>query len=145
VLDQNFRSRPAVLRALQALYDNGGEDAFLERDIQFEPVRPGGVRIDADTCVMARPPWHLPCACCAVAVTSNERRCLACGQTCVAAIHQILVDARAGNAVRGRPVQPGDIAVLVRSHREATLVQRAAAVGIPAVAAGKPVRHQRSA
>ncbi len=24
----------------------------------------------------------------------------------------------------GRPVQPGDIAVLVRSHREATLVQR---------------------
>uniref|UniRef100_UPI0034E53E42 UvrD-helicase domain-containing protein n=2 Tax=Gammaproteobacteria TaxID=1236 RepID=UPI0034E53E42 len=48
VLDQNFRSRPAVLRALQALYDNGGEDAFLERDIQFEPVRPGGVRTDED-------------------------------------------------------------------------------------------------
>ncbi|MFH7572045.1 UvrD-helicase domain-containing protein, partial [Pseudomonas syringae group genomosp. 7] len=48
VLDQNFRSRPSVLRALQTLYDNGGEDAFLERDIQFEPVRPGGVRSDAD-------------------------------------------------------------------------------------------------
>uniref|UniRef100_UPI0028A1F922 3'-5' exonuclease n=1 Tax=Stenotrophomonas indicatrix TaxID=2045451 RepID=UPI0028A1F922 len=55
------------------------------------------------------------------------------------AIHQILLEARAGTALlRGRPVQPGDIAVLVRSHREATLVQRAlAAVGIPAVAAGK--------
>ncbi|MDA4567998.1 hypothetical protein, partial [Escherichia coli] len=47
---------------------------------------------------------------------------------CVAAIHQTLLDARAGTAIlRGRPVQPGDIAVLVRSHREATLVQRALA------------------
>ena len=60
-------------------------------------------------------------------------------RACVAAIHQVLVDARAGRALlRGRPVQPADIAVLVRSHREATLVQRAlAAVGVPAVAAGR--------
>ena len=142
VLDQNFRSRPSVLRALQALYDNGGEDAFLERDIRFEPVRPGGVRSDAD---------YLRDGQAAKALTlrvlrsggdkamSADASRDAATQACVAAIHQILVDARAGNAVlRGRPVQPGDIAVLVRSHREATLVQRAlAAVGIPAVAAGK--------
>ncbi|HHA2535129.1 TPA: exodeoxyribonuclease V subunit beta [Stenotrophomonas maltophilia] len=142
VLDQNFRSRPSVLRALQALYDNGGEDAFLERDIRFERVRPGGVRSDAD---------YLRDGQAAKALTlrvlrsggdkamSADASRDAATQACVAAIHQILVDARAGNAVlRGRPVQPGDIAVLVRSHREATLVQRAlAAVGIPAVAAGK--------
>jgi exodeoxyribonuclease V beta subunit len=142
VLDQNFRSRPAVLRALQALYDNGGDDAFLEPDIQFEPVRPGGVRTDSD---------YLRHGDAAVALTlrvlrSGSDKAMsadasrdAATRACVAAIHQTLVDARAGKALlRGRPVQPGDMAVLVRSHREATLVQRAlAAVGIPAVAAGK--------
>ncbi|WP_459062598.1 exodeoxyribonuclease V subunit beta [Stenotrophomonas sp. PSU-St15] len=141
-LDQNFRSRPALLRVLQMLYDNGGEDAFLERDIRFEPVRPGGVRVDADyqrdghaaaalTLRVLRSGGDMPLA----ADASRE----AATRACVAAIHQVLVDARAGRALlRGRPVQPADIAVLVRSHREATLVQRAlAAVGIPAVAAGR--------
>lgn len=142
VLDQNFRSRPAVLRALQALYDNGGEDAFLERGIQFEPVRPGGVRSDAD---YQRDGHAAPALTLRVLRSGGDKAMSAdasreaAAQACVAAIHQILVEARAGNAeLRGRPVQPGDIAVLVRSHREATLVQRAlAAVGIPAVAAGK--------
>src|SRR3546814_5530582 len=47
--------------------------------------------------------------------------------------------ARDGNAsIEGRPVQPGDIAVLVRSHNEATRIRHALAMaGIPAVAAGK--------
>ncbi|WP_312710040.1 exodeoxyribonuclease V subunit beta [Stenotrophomonas sp.] len=141
-LDQNFRSRPSVLRALQALYDNGGDDAFLEAGIGFEPVRPGGVRSDDD---YLRNGTAAPALTLRVlrsdgdkAMSADASR-MAATQACVAAIHQTLVDARAGAAVlRGRPVQPGDIAVLVRSHREATLVQRALAmVGIPAVAAGK--------
>src|SRR5690606_28459008 len=51
----------------------------------------------------------------------------------------VLCDARAGKAlIKGQPVVPGDIAVLVRSHREATLVQRAlSAAGVPSVAAGR--------
>nr|WP_258012834.1 exodeoxyribonuclease V subunit beta [Stenotrophomonas maltophilia] len=141
-LDQNFRSRPALLRVLQMLYDNGGEDAFLERDIRFEPVRPGGVRADADY----QRDGHAAAALTLRVLRSGGDRPLAADasreaatRACVAAIHQVLVDARAGRALlRGRPVQPADIAVLVRSHREATLVQRAlAAVGIPAVAAGR--------
>src|SRR5690606_37841134 len=54
-------------------------------------------------------------------------------------IHAVLSDGRTGKAsIEGRPVQPGDIAVLVRTHGEATRIQQAlAAVGIPAVAAGK--------
>jgi exodeoxyribonuclease V beta subunit len=62
----------------------------------------------------------------------------------VAEIHRVLTDAREGNATLQRkdgridPVQPGDIAVLVRSHRQATLVRDALArAGIPSVAAGK--------
>nr|WP_262923188.1 exodeoxyribonuclease V subunit beta [Stenotrophomonas maltophilia] len=141
-LDQNFRSRPALLRVLQMLYDNGGEDAFLERDIRFEPVRPGGVRADADY----QRDGHAAAALTLRVLRSGGDRPLAADasreaatRACVAAIHQVLVDARAGRALlRGRPVQPADIAVLVRSHREATLVQRAlAAVGVPAVAAGR--------
>src|SRR5690606_28281265 len=58
---------------------------------------------------------------------------------CVADIHRVLSDARESRAlIDGEPVRPGDIAVLVRTHREATRVQQAlAAAGIPAVAAGK--------
>src|SRR5690606_13800920 len=58
---------------------------------------------------------------------------------CVAAIHAVLGDARADCAlIDTRPVQPGDIAVLVRTHYEATRIQQAlAAAGIAAVAAGK--------
>ena len=141
-LDRNFRSRPTVLRALQALYANAGPTAFLDEAIRFEPVAAGGVRRDDDHLRAGVPapgltlrvlrsadgrPMH--------ADPSREAACAAC----VADIHRVLVEARAGTALlRGRPVQPGDIAVLVRSHREATMVQRALArVGIPAVAAGK--------
>ncbi|MEA5668167.1 3'-5' exonuclease, partial [Stenotrophomonas sp. MH1] len=58
---------------------------------------------------------------------------------CVGDIHRVLSASREGRAqVDGAPVQPGDIAVLVRSHKEAARIQQAlAAVGIPAVAAGK--------
>ena len=141
-LDRNFRSRPGVLRALQSLYDNAGPTAFLDEGIPFEPVAAGGVRGDADYLRDGQPAPGLT-----LRVLRNEggrpfnadpSRDVACA-ACVADIHQVLVDARAGRAeLRGRPVQPGDIAVLVRSHREATLVQRGlAAAGIPAVAAGK--------
>jgi len=141
-LDQNFRSRPAVLRALQALYDNGGKDAFLEAGIGFEPVRPGGVRCDEDYLRDGTPAPALTLR----VLRSDGGKAMsadvsreAATQACVAAIHQTLLDARAGKAIlRGRAVEPGDIAVLVRSHREATLVQHGlAAAGIPAVAAGK--------
>ncbi|KAF1013203.1 MAG: RecBCD enzyme subunit RecB [Stenotrophomonas maltophilia] len=142
VLDQNFRSRPSVLRAVQALYATAGETAFLEADIQFEVMHPGGVRTDADLLREGQPAPALVLH----RLRSGSDKPLgadasraAATQACVAAIHQVLLEARDGRAsLRGRPVHPGDIAVLVRSHREATLVQRAlAAVGIPAVAAGK--------
>ncbi len=142
MLGANFRSRPAVLRAVEALYANAGDAAFLEGDIRFEPVQPGGVRTDEDYLRDGSP---------APALTlrvlrsdgdkafNADRSRLEATRACVAAIHAVLSDARRGQAVlRGRAVVPGDIAVLVRSHREATMMQAAlAAAGIPAVAAGK--------
>lgn len=141
-LQRNFRSRPAVLRALQALYENAGQDAFLDADILFEPVQAGNVRGDDDFLRDGVPAPGLTVRVLRSgqdrALNAEPSRQVAC-EACVAHIHQLLVDARAGRArLRGRAVQPGDIAVLVRSHREATLVQKSlAAVGIPAVAAGR--------
>ena len=141
-LRHNFRSRPAVLRAIQVLYAGAGEDAFLEHGIAFEPVLPGGKRDDGDYQRGGAP---------APALTvrrvrgeegtplNADRSREAVTAACVADIHRVLSDSRAGHAlIDGEPVQPGDIAVLVRTHREATRVQQAlAAAGIAAVAAGK--------
>lgn len=144
-LDHNFRARPAVLRAIQALYDGAerkGEDAFLQPGIAFEPVQPGGRRHDVD---------YLRDGSAAPALTlrllrgdggeqlkAEESRAAATA-ACVAHIHRVLSDARAGTAlIDGAPVRPGDIAVLVRNHKEATRMQQALArAGVPAVAAGK--------
>ncbi|MBP6798943.1 MAG: UvrD-helicase domain-containing protein, partial [Luteimonas sp.] len=148
-LSHNFRSRPAVLDAIAALYAQAGAAAFVDPRIAFHAVSPGGKRNDDDylrdgapapalTVWQAPPtgrrnkkdeptPWR-----------AGESRDWAT-RACVTAIHRVLGDARAGRAsIEGKPVQPGDIAVLVRSHREAMLVQQALAlVGISAVAAGK--------
>ena len=141
-LDRNFRSRPAVLHAIEALYANAGERAFLEADIAFEPVHPGSTRVDADFLRDGMPAPGLT-----VRVLHNteggdlkaDPSRQQASDACVAAIHEILSEAREGRALlRGAPVQPGDIAVLVRSHKEATRIQQAlGVVGIPAVAAGK--------
>ena len=141
-LNRNFRSRPGVLRALQALYDAAGERAFLEADIAFEPVLPGSTRSDADFMRDDQPAPGLTLR----LLRSDDGADFKADPSrqqatdaCVAAIHQVLLEGRQGRALlRGQPVQPGDIAVLVRRHHEATRIQQAlSAVGIPAVAAGK--------
>nr|WP_295383152.1 exodeoxyribonuclease V subunit beta [Pseudoxanthomonas sp.] len=144
-LAHNFRSRPAVLRAIQALYDGAdaaGQEAFAHPGIRFEPVQPGDKRTDAD---------HLRDGLPAPALTlrllqgedgqplAADGSRAAATAACVADIHRVLADAREGRAlIDGRPVQPGDIAVLVRNHKDATRIQQALArAGVPAVATGK--------
>ncbi|MDI9238124.1 exodeoxyribonuclease V subunit beta [Lysobacter sp. LF1] len=149
-LDRNFRSRPALLRAVSALYERAGEYAFVDARIRFHDVAAGGTVADADfrrdgrtapaltVCALPapddgrrKPQWLV-----------GEARQLA-ALACVSAIHALLIDAREGRATLAgkdgeRPPQPGDIAVLVRSHVEATLMREAlAASGIPAVSAGR--------
>ncbi|WP_425490845.1 UvrD-helicase domain-containing protein [Luteimonas cellulosilyticus] len=147
----NFRSRPGVLRAVAALYaqaQGAGHPPFVDDRIAFREVEPGGVRRDDDylrdgapapalTLWQAPdpPPDHKG----KVKPWSAGRSRELATQACVAEIHRVLSDAREGRAlIEGRPVQPADIAVLVRSHSEATRIRAALAmVGIPAVAAGK--------
>ncbi|MGY0612934.1 UvrD-helicase domain-containing protein [Luteimonas sp. A501] len=163
-LSQNFRSRPSVLRAVSALYaqaqaaadgDTQTDQAkripppFIDSRIGFREVTPGGVRSDDDFLRHGAPApaltvWQAPLPQDTDSkgklkpFNAGPSRELAT-RACVAAIHRVLTDARDGHAsIEGRPVQPGDIAVLVRSHNEATRIRHALAMaGIPAVAAGK--------
>ena len=156
-LSHNFRSRPAVLGAIEALYaqatdaardDDKLDPPFVDPRIAFHDVRPGGQRADPDylrdgapapaLVLWQAPPPDEPAGGKPKPHSAGRSRQLATA-ACVAAIHAVLADARAGRAtINGRPVQPGDIAVLVRKHSEATRIREAlAAVGIPAVAAGR--------
>ncbi|UYB52510.1 exodeoxyribonuclease V subunit beta [Xanthomonas sp. AM6] len=148
-LGHNFRSRPALLAAIEALYAQAGHaQAFLTDGIAFHPVQPGTKRADADlqrggatapALTLWRAPEPPPPDKGKPRPWSAGRARALCTAACVAAIRGWLADGRAGTAtLSGRPVQAGDIAVLVRSHGEATRIQQAlGAVGIPAVAAGK--------
>ncbi|MGL0788095.1 exodeoxyribonuclease V subunit beta [Xanthomonas translucens] len=156
-LGHNFRSRPALLGAIDALYAQAGyAQAFLTEGIAFHPVQPGSKRHDAElqrdgatapALTLWRAPQPPPPAASAAKNTSagkpkpwsaGRARAL-CTAACVSAIRDWLAGGRAGTAtLSGRAVQAGDIAVLVRSHGEATRIQQAlGAVGIPAVAAGR--------
>ena len=158
LLSHNFRSRPLLLSAIEAMYRNAQAafDAeqvdvppFVDKRIAFHPVEVGGKREDGDflgdgntapalTVWQAPPNEEFDAKGKRKPYSAPRSRELA-AQACVAAIHRVLSDARAGKAmIDGEAVQPGDIAVLVRSHREATQVRQALAMaGIPAVAAGK--------
>lgn len=161
-LSQNFRSRPSVLKAIAALYQSA-QDAFdaleikappfVDSRINFHQLEAGDKRVDADfmrdgapapalTLWRAPPPTEMDAKGNPKPWSASRSRELAT-DACVAAIHALLSDARGGKATikhgeAMHPVQPGDIAVLVRTHFEATRIQQAlAAAGIPAVAAGK--------
>ncbi|WP_058361263.1 exodeoxyribonuclease V subunit beta [Xanthomonas translucens] len=157
-LGHNFRSRPALLGAIDALYAQAGyAQAFLTEGIAFHPVQPGSKRHDAElqrdgatapalTLWRAPQPPPPPAASAAKNTSAGKpkpwsagRARALCTAACVSAIRDWLAGGRAGTAtLSGRAVQAGDIAVLVRSHGEATRIQQAlGAVGIPAVAAGR--------
>ncbi|HKN79239.1 MAG TPA: exodeoxyribonuclease V subunit beta [Lysobacter sp.] len=142
-LRQNFRSRPTVLRAIQTLYDRAGDTAFVDRSIRFFPVEPGGTAHDSDflrsdAIAPALTLRELPAPDGGGAWKADDSRRRA-AEACVAAIHGLLSDSRrAATTIKGLAVGPGDLAVLVREHREATLMQELLArAGIPAVAAGR--------
>jgi len=141
-LRHNFRSRPGVLRALETLYRNAGNNAFIEPGIRFSPVAAGNVCQDRDYLVHGQ---NAPALTLRLiqsdtgeALKADDSRAAATA-ACVAEISRVLAAARNGQAlINGTPVAPADIAVLVRSHKDAARMQRAlSAAGIPAVAAGK--------
>ena len=148
-LAQNFRSRPALIEAVNALFTQSHLDAAtLGEGIGFVATRAGGnVPDDALRIGGASAPalfFHeLPPAVDDKGNAKNWNRDAAVehiARGCAQAIRDLLRDGRTqrreGEAFR--TLEPRDCAVLVRAHAEAVAVRHALAqLGVPAVASGR--------
>ncbi|WP_318258166.1 UvrD-helicase domain-containing protein [Geobacter anodireducens] len=141
-MDRNWRSTPEMVEAVSSLFRLGGEHPFLVGDIAFPPVtaaRQQGCSFgDRDPAPLQL--WFFRRG-------ESDRDCINLGtglQRIVTAVADeisgLLADGRAGTAClededgRMQPLTPGDVAVIVRSHFEAGLVQQALRErGIPSV------------
>ena len=147
-LDANYRSRPAVLQALETVFTAHAQP-FRDPRIEFHPLRAAGGAADADLRIDdANVPaltlhWLPPPAPDKTQHHSSnaykgfrgkeDELPLLCA-TAVAAIADLLAHA----TLRGEPLRPSDIAVLTRSNDEALRMHRALAVaGLPAALLSK--------
>lgn len=147
-LDANYRSRPAVLQALETVFTAHAQP-FRDPQIKFHSLRAAGSAADADLRIDdANVPaltlhWLPPPAPDKTQHHSSnaykgfrgkeDELPLLCA-TAVAAIADLLAHA----TLRGEPLRPSDIAVLTRSNDEALRMHRALAVaGLPAALLSK--------
>jgi exodeoxyribonuclease V beta subunit len=128
-LTGNWRSTPKLLHAFNTLFEYG-DNPFVFPEIGYHPVRPGrsdgGDRLDlAEGDAPPLQIWRLPTDEMGTAPgvgRANEEISAAVA----AEIARLLAEGRAGRAlIGGRPLSAGDIAVIVRSHRQAGYIQDA--------------------
>ena len=144
-LTRNFRSRPALLQAVRALFELSGADAFAQAGIAFTPIEAASHGSDehflrGGSIAPALQVLRLPAP---ERLNVEAARELATN-ACVGAIQALLADGLNGRALltdrhgRTRAVAPGDIAVLVDKNDDALRMQQALSLaGIPCVAAGR--------
>ena len=140
-LDTNRRSTGQLVAAVNRLFGSS-DDPFLCSAIEFKPVRSGrpaehGLLKNGQTLQQPLQFWVLPRADQSASVTKPE----ACRTIvrCVAQEIARLLDGSVELIDRGgrRPIVPGDIAVLVKAHYQAELVQEElGSLGIPSVQHG---------
>ncbi len=139
-LSENWRSEPGLIEGVNTVFTNR-ENPFVYEDIAFHPAKAAAaknhelLRIDGQQTEPLRL-WFLK------ASSVSERKNIDKGvarkviaDAVAADLSRILALGRENRALIGdRPVVEGDTAVLVRTNREARLVQDALArLGIPAV------------
>ncbi|CAL8474518.1 exodeoxyribonuclease V subunit beta [Caballeronia sp. S22] len=136
----NQRSTPQIIEACNRVFE-ANPAAFILDGLDYQPVRAGtrkrGPFVDgtpaaayaeiADFCV-----WMLPHGESALLKTTAHRDA---AEACAAEIARLLRGAQRGEVTIGRaPLSAGDIAVLVQTHRQGSLVKRVlAAWGIGSV------------
>ncbi len=137
-LETNWRSTPGMLRAFNGIF-SARPAPFLFDDIVYHPVTAGKEWPEEPITLSGRDSaplqlWFVP--------TPDQEKGLMTGtansiipQGVAAEIARLLRDGRQGTAtIEGRPMQPEDVAVIVRSHRQAGLVQDALReLGVPSV------------
>ncbi|WP_250512629.1 exodeoxyribonuclease V subunit beta [Caballeronia sp. INDeC2] len=136
----NQRSTPQIIEACNRVFE-ANPAAFILDGLDYQPVRAGtrkrGPFVDAtpaaaysdiaDFCV-----WMLPHGESALLKATAQREA---AEACAAEIARLLRGAQRGEVTIGRaPLSAGDIAVLVQTHRQGSLVKRVlAAWGIGSV------------
>ncbi len=151
-LDRNFRSRPGLIAAVNVLFASVPESALGE-GIAFLGTEAGGRAADADFLLDQQPApalhFHvvpaqedgnyskpvsvaIAAALCADARQQRQQQALQ---------ERASIRDRTTGAMRA--LQPRDVAVLVRDHRQAAEVRHALALrGVPAVASGRQSLYQ---
>ncbi|VVE19494.1 exodeoxyribonuclease V subunit beta [Pandoraea anhela] len=119
----NQRSTPAIIDAGNRLF-GANDRAFVLDGLAYPPVRPGtrrraplsDVREVADFTV-----WWLPDE---EAPLSKDEAQQACARATAAEVARLLAGASRGEVLVGdRPLAPGDIAVIVQTHRQGALMK----------------------
>ena len=137
-LTSNWRSTPRLLDAFNAVFDNAAHP-FVFDQISYHPIQAGKKEEGAQLALTEANDaplqlWYLP--------RDQEGKELNVGRAnravplaVAAEIARLLSDGAQGKAlIDGRPVLPEDIAVIVRSHRQAGAVQDAlVSLAIPSV------------
>ncbi|HEX7340195.1 MAG TPA: UvrD-helicase domain-containing protein [Rhodanobacteraceae bacterium] len=128
-LKQNFRSAPAMLRAVEAVF-TACANPFVEAGIAFEKVQSGGHVDDGALVRRGEPVKPLTFWTPQPKSTHDDdvRQCMA--QACAYTVADLLDHA----TLDGQPLKPARMAVLTARNKDAALVQDALrAAGVPAV------------
>ena len=137
-LTANQRSVEPLLRALNGLFGTN-PDAFMLPGLRYREVAFGDKRrqrfVDATEPRSALQVWTLPDEPATGLPMSKDMARLAALQACAGEIARLLTAAKRGQVtLDGQDLRPGQIAVLVRSHREGSLARQAlAALGVGSV------------
>ena len=129
-LQTNWRSQPELIKAVNTLFANRTEAFIFGDSIEFHPVEsiPDNKRFRLLTNQSAAPAmtiWQLPEACQNGNYSRAEMR-EAINQAVVVEVTGLLQAAREGTAtIDAKPVQSGDIAILVRQASEGQALSQA--------------------
>ncbi|MCW8983493.1 MAG: exodeoxyribonuclease V subunit beta, partial [Gammaproteobacteria bacterium] len=143
-LEKNWRSTPHLVDSVNTLF-SGHENPFRFEQLQFHPVTAArriedGHIIDSDEVVPPMALWQLPQSEQKNGFWSATKADSHIRTAVIAEIVKLLSADATASLVEGasrRAVVPGDIAILVRTHRQASSFQEMLAqVGVPSVQSG---------
>ncbi len=129
-LDTNWRSSSQLIAAVNQLFSSADKPFIYEADIQFHPVKASTQADEKPLRINGEPiaplqVWHLLREG-DDKVIGKERAKGLLAQCCAQQAAQLLNQGLSGNAtLGGKPLQAKDIAILVRNHKEAEVVQQA--------------------
>jgi len=127
-MSSNYRSTPAMVASVNQLFDQ--PDSFLFKDIPFSPVKAAG---NANATPLTIKALELPAMNCLLLPEGAKHKPLpkgdaetAAARFCAHEIATLILSGQSGEALIGeQALTAGDIAVLVRTHKEAGLIRDA--------------------